>query len=45
MKRQLENFVFRGGKMFTMQVSNLNSGGDIIAHVAGKLKYIGTDDT
>ena len=37
--------VFRGGQVFTMHVSNLNSNGDIIANVKGKLKYIGTDDT
>lgn len=37
--------VFRGGQVFTMHVSNLNSNGDIIANVEGKLKYTGTDDT
>jgi len=37
--------LFRGGKMFTMHVSDLSSNGDIIANVKGKLKYIGTDDT
>ena len=37
--------VFRGGQVFTMHVSNLNSNGDIIAQVEGKLKYTGTDDT
>jgi hypothetical protein len=37
--------MFRAGKVFTMSVSDLNSSGDIIANVKGKLKYIGTDDT
>jgi hypothetical protein len=37
--------LFRAGKVFTMSVSDLNSSGDIIANVKGKLKYIGTDDT
>ena len=37
--------MFRSGKVFTMSVSDLNSSGDIIANVKGKLKYIGTDDT
>lgn len=37
--------LFRGGQVFTMQVSNLNHVGDIIAQVEGKLKYMGTDDT
>ena len=37
--------LFRGGQVFTMQVSDLNSNGDIIAQVEGKLKYTGTDDT
>ena len=37
--------MFRAGTVFTMSVSDLNSSGDIIANVKGKLKYIGTDDT
>tara|TARA_R110000822_G_scaffold40631_11_gene110421 strand:- start:1513 stop:2280 length:768 start_codon:yes stop_codon:yes gene_type:complete len=37
--------LFRGGQVFAMQVSDLNSNGDIIAQVEGKLKYTGTNDT
>ena len=37
--------VFKSGQVFTMQVSDLSSNGDIIAQVEGKLKYMGTDDT